>query len=75
MILQMKTGRLDVGYFRDKFGVDIRKDFVDAFHSLADEGMAVTTDNEIRITREGLLRVDALLPRFFEPQFQNVRYT
>ena len=30
---------------------------------------------EIRLTSDGLLRVDALLPAFFEPQFRNVRYT
>jgi hypothetical protein len=27
------------------------------------------------LTSDGLLRVDALLPAFFEPQFRNVRYT
>ena len=28
-----------------------------------------------RLTREGLLRVDALLPRFFLPQHSGIRYT
>ena len=27
MILQLKTGQLDAGYFRDKFGVDILDEF------------------------------------------------
>ena len=29
----------------------------------------------IQLTRAGLLQVDSLLPAFFEPQFQGVRYT
>ena len=31
MILQLKTGRLDVSYFRDKFGVNIVERFGDEF--------------------------------------------
>ena len=31
--------------------------------------------DRIELTREGLLQVDSLLPAFFEPQFQGVRYT
>jgi oxygen-independent coproporphyrinogen-3 oxidase len=29
----------------------------------------------VRLTREGLLRVDALLPRFFKPEHRGRRYT
>jgi oxygen-independent coproporphyrinogen-3 oxidase len=29
----------------------------------------------IELSRQGLLQVDALLPAFFEPEFQGVRYT
>jgi oxygen-independent coproporphyrinogen-3 oxidase len=75
LILQMKTGRLDAGYFRDKFAVDIRARFAEAFESLQQEGMAELDDNSIRLTRKGLLRADSLLPRFFEPEFRNIRYT
>ena len=39
MILQLKTGRLDVGYFRDKFGVDILDDWRDAWQQFHDEGL------------------------------------
>ena len=40
----------------------------------ADELLEIDGD-EIRLTREGLLRVDSLLPAFFEPEHQGVRYT
>ena len=29
----------------------------------------------LRLSRAGLLRVDALLPLFFEPEFRGIRYT
>ena len=38
MILQLKTGRLDAGYFRDKFGVDILDDWRDAWQQYQDDG-------------------------------------
>jgi oxygen-independent coproporphyrinogen-3 oxidase len=75
MILQLKTGQIDAGYFRDKFGADITREFGEAFDSLVREGYATVNGDDIRLTRQGLLRVDSLLPRFFEDQFRNVRYT
>ncbi len=75
MILQLKLSRIDAGYFREKFGVEIGSTFATAFTSLVDDGLAVMIDDRVELTREGLLRADTLLPRFFEPQFQNIRYT
>src|SRR5437588_3906355 len=40
MILQIKTGKLDAAYFRQKFGVEIRAEFAEAFNSLVEEGYA-----------------------------------
>jgi oxygen-independent coproporphyrinogen III oxidase len=75
MILQLKTGRLDAGYFRDKFGTGILHEWRDVWRRYeADELLEVHGD-EVRLTREGLLRVDSLLPAFFEPEHQGVRYT
>src|SRR5688572_15500253 len=76
MILLMKTGTLDAGYFRRKFGVDIRETFREPFHSLVIDGFVEPIDGDaIRLTRAGLLQVDTLLPRFFEPQHRGIRYT
>lgn len=75
MILQLKLGQITAGYFREKFGREILADFADAWRSLSDENLAVIQGDDVRLTREGLLRVDSLLPRFFEPEFRNVRYT
>jgi len=75
MILQLKTGQIDASYFRNKFGEDIRDEFAHQFSSLVAEGFAEIEGDRISLNREGLLRVDSLLHRFFEPEFQNVRYT
>jgi oxygen-independent coproporphyrinogen-3 oxidase len=75
MVLQLKTGRLDAKYFRGKFGEEIFGKFREAFDSIVSEGFARIEGDCIELTRAGLLRVDTLLPRFFEPQFRNIRYT
>jgi oxygen-independent coproporphyrinogen-3 oxidase len=75
LILQLKLGRVDLSYFRGKFGVEVRDESAEALDRLSDEGMLTIDKDEIRLTRAGLLRVDALLPGFFEPQHRGVRYT
>ncbi len=75
MILQLKTGRLDAGYFQRKFGSSILEDFADGFGQLAQEGFLTLSDGSIELPRAGLLQVDRLLPIFFEPQHRGTRYT
>jgi oxygen-independent coproporphyrinogen-3 oxidase len=75
MILQLKTGSLDAGYFRKKFGVDIKTQFADGFDSLAGEGYLEKQNGTLALTRQGLLQIDRLLPIFFEPEYRGTRYT
>ena len=78
MILQLKRGYLDVAAFQCKHGVDIREEWSDVWGTLVDDGFVepfTATEGSLRLTREGLLNVDGLLPPFFEPQFRGVRYT
>jgi oxygen-independent coproporphyrinogen-3 oxidase len=75
MILQLKTGRLDVAYFRRKFHADILEQWRDVWNEYESGGYATLSPDRITLTRQGLLRADALLPAFFEPEFQHVRYT
>ncbi len=75
LVLQLKTGRVDAAYFREKFGVDIRDRYRAECAALGAEGFLEVEDEELRLTRSGLLRVDSLLPRFFEPEYRSVRYT
>jgi len=75
MILQLKTGRIGAGYFRDKFGVEILDEWQTAWQEYVGDGYLQIEGDEVTLTREGLLRVDSLLPAFFEPEHQGVRYT
>jgi len=75
MILQLKKGVLDVPYFANKFNTDIVDDWRAVWEAYAEAGLVELRGDRIELTREGLLRVDGLLPAFFEPQHQGVRYT
>ena len=75
MILQLKTGRIDAGYFQRKFESAILEDFAEAFGRLQEEGHLTVNDGHVELTRLGLLQVDRLLPAFFEPEHRGTRYT
>ena len=76
LVLQLKLGCVSPAYFSDKYGVDVVRQFEEQFAASKLEGYVAQADEEVvRLTREGLLRVDALLPRFFLPQHSGIRYT
>jgi oxygen-independent coproporphyrinogen-3 oxidase len=75
MILQLKKGYLDADYFRQKFGAEIVDQWRGQWQTYADQGMLTIDGDRIELTRKGLLHADALLPAFFEPEHQGVRYT
>ena len=75
LMLQLKTGRLDPTYFRQKFETDILEIFGDSFAKLEHEGFLHVAPGEINLTRAGLLQIDRLLPNFFEPEHRGTRYT
>ncbi len=75
LILLLKRGFVERDYFQEKFGADILTQWREVWDRYVEQGLAEIHDDQIRLTREGLLRVDSLLPAFFEPEHQNVRYT
>ena len=75
MILQLKRGFLDVGYFKTKFDVDITQQWKSEFEQHQSDGMLTVTPERVELTRKGFLNADALLPPFFEPEHQGIRYT
>jgi oxygen-independent coproporphyrinogen III oxidase len=76
LILQTKLGKLPFDYFRQKFGIDPLQRFGEVYGQLQAEGLVESCDAAgMRLTRQGLLQVDALLPRFYAPQYRNSRYT
>jgi oxygen-independent coproporphyrinogen-3 oxidase len=75
LILQLKTGRLDVGYFQQKFSVDVQCEFAEGLAQLEAAEYLRQKEDTIELTRKGLLEVDRLLPTFFEPEHRGTRYT
>jgi oxygen-independent coproporphyrinogen-3 oxidase len=75
-ILQLKRGAIRPAYFAQKYGTDVRERFAAELDSIRREGyLAECSADRIALTREGLLRVDMLLRRFFLPEHRSVRYT
>jgi len=74
LILQLKTGAVEFEYFRNKFGVDLWKEFESVFESLRKDGFVERGLDRIKLTRKGLLQVDHFLSEFFEPELKTVRY-
>ena len=75
MILQLKRGYLDVGYFHNKFDVNILEQWSSQFAEHRENGLLEFDDSKIELTRKGFLHADAMLPVFFEEEHQGVRYT
>jgi oxygen-independent coproporphyrinogen-3 oxidase len=74
MILQLKTGWLDTGYFLKKFGVDVWEEFRPVYERFKAEKLLDRENGTIELTRRGLLEVDQILWEFFEPELKSVRY-
>jgi len=65
LVLQLKRGRLDAPRLAAKFGIDPLAEWADVWRSLAAAGDLEQVAPEPILSRQGLLRVDALLPAFF----------
>ena len=75
-VLQLKRGSIRPSYFREKYGVKVLDRFGDEIASLKKEGWVDrASEEQVSLTRNGLLRVDTLLPRFFHPEHVGIRYT
>ncbi len=72
-ILQMKLGRVDLGYFREKFGQDVGLRFAAQLGNLTENGFLRVEDDEIRLSRDGLLCVDSILHQFFLQEHRTSR--
>ena len=76
LVLQLKLGSIRPAYFHEKYGVDVHDRFTAPLASLEADGyLAESSADGVRLSRDGLLRVDSLLPRFFLPAHTDIRYT
>ena len=75
LVLLMKEGRVGLGRLQKKYGVDVSREFADACRNQQAAGYLTLADDEVKLTRKGLLQVDSLLPEYFEKEHRAVRYT
>jgi oxygen-independent coproporphyrinogen-3 oxidase len=74
-ILQLKLGVVQLAPLRARFGVDPLEVFAAPLRALAADGLLECSAKSVQLTRAGLLRIDRLLPRFYAPGYQSIRYT
>jgi oxygen-independent coproporphyrinogen-3 oxidase len=74
MVLQLKTGAIDTGYFQKKYGVDVWNEFRPVYERLEEKSLLERQNSHVSLTRRGLLEVDHFLIDFFEPELRTVRY-
>jgi oxygen-independent coproporphyrinogen III oxidase len=75
-VLQLKRGTVRPSYFQQKYGADVLDRFREPLASLdADGYLREASPEQVALTRDGLLNVDALLTRFFLPEHAGIRYT
>lgn len=74
-VLQLKLGRVNGDDFRSKFHVDIFARFVAPLAHFFGQGWLTREGEDLALTREGLLRADRMLPAFYLPEHQCVRYS
>ena len=74
-ILQLKFGHVSAIDFENNFGVNIADVFRVPLRELSAERLLTFTASGVQLTGEGLLKVDRLLPRFYDRQFCGLRYT
>lgn len=74
-VLQLKLGHVAAAPFRERHGVELQQAFERPLRNLAAEGFLTCDEQGVHLTRAGLLRVDRLLPLFYDPQSRDRRYT
>ena len=73
-ILQLKLGKVEAGYFLSKFGMHVAERFCDPLKRFSDQGWLSVDADSVTVTRQGLLRVDRMLPAFYLSEHRGQSY-
>lgn len=74
-VLQLKLGLVHPSYFKEKYGEDVMARFPAELAKLEADGYFSFGEDEIRVSREGMLQIDVLLHGFFLEHHRDARYT
>ena len=73
-VLQLKLGTIAAAYFQKKFGTNVAQHFAAPLEECEKRGWLKVDDCGVTLTRDGLLRVDRLIPSFYLPQHLDKTY-
>ena len=71
IILQWKLGRVYPSYFQAKFGIDVQSRYEKVFNAWEKAGDLEKREDELRLSRDALLRVDSMLYDLFLPRHKD----
>ncbi|HSC26432.1 MAG TPA: coproporphyrinogen-III oxidase family protein [Vicinamibacterales bacterium] len=74
-VLQLKLGGAGRRFFQRKFGVDPAAYFAEPLAEGVRRGWFQCDPDRVTVTRDGLVRIDRLLPAFYRPEHQAIRYS
>ncbi len=74
LILQWKLGKVNRGYFKEKFGIELGERYGSLFQEWKERGDLIEEEGGYELSRDALLRVDSMLHDLFLPQHQDSRY-
>jgi oxygen-independent coproporphyrinogen-3 oxidase len=74
-VLQLKLGSVETASLGEKFGVDVVDRFADVLAHCRREGWLTIESDRVSLTRDGLLRVDRMIPEFYLPAHRGIRYS
>ncbi len=75
LILNLKTGSVDLAALSNKHGEDASELFSEPIAELERQELLSRDGDRILLSEPGLLRVDQLLPGFYQQKYQGARYT
>ncbi len=74
LVLQLKLGHVSLNELRTKYGFDAVTELSEPLERLRDAGWLQFDEDQITVTREGLLRIDHLLPSLYLPRHRQLSY-
>lgn len=74
-VLQLKLGAVSAKHFHEKFGADILARFADTLAACSQRGWLTFDADGVTLTRDGLVRVDRMIPAFYAQRHRGVRYS
>ncbi|HQZ68360.1 MAG TPA: coproporphyrinogen-III oxidase family protein [Planctomycetaceae bacterium] len=73
-VLQLKLGGVSAAYFQKKFGINVADFFAEPLSNCEQRGWLKVDNSGVTLTRDGLLRVDRLIPSFYLPRHLDKTY-